>query len=594
MGVIDPPLVSVIVCTRNRPKLLRRALHSVGCQDFGNFEVIVVDDGSDEPVTLPSGPRPRMRLIRIEHQGVGAARAAGLDAARGEFVAYCDDDDEWTPDHLSMLVSYLREHPEVDLVYADSEWVQGSGPPAVAYSINYDGMLLGQENYIFATDVLHRAEAARAAGGFDPALQAYEDWDLWLRLSRRHTLRHLPAVLGRHYWHEGCVAAAEHWQDWERVHQRHQRWLAEAGDAARHDLELDAARDAPFDPATWRPGRRELIWHSLLRPNEGYGTAGRQLLLALEAEGVKVVMAPTRNQPPPGLERFYRPLDHWGRLGFYYHYWNRPGVLRCERVVNYSMWESTGVPPEHVEAINRAVALQYVPCRQNAESFRACGVRVPIKVLHHGVDAGRFPYLDRPRRENFTLGTFGDLSPRKGIDVLLRAFRDEFSPREPVRLLLKGGSPTPAYRVDDPRVTLVSGYLNPDQLLELLRQMDVFVLPSRGEGFGLCGLEAMATGLPLIATAWGGPAEYLDPADSFPLSYRLVEAGGIESNHVRYFGLWAEPDYDHLRSLMRWLYEHPDEAAAKGRRAAERVRRQWTWARVARQMIADLDELAGG
>src|SRR5262249_25587337 len=157
------------------------------------------------------------------------------------------------------------------------------------------------------------------------------------------------------------------------------------------------------------------------------------------------------------------------------------------------------------------------------------------------------------------------------IDLLIRAFQDEFAPSEPVRLVLKSARALPAYAIRDPRITLISGRTDLPELLELLRQMDVFVLPSRGEGFGLCGLEAMATGLPLIATNWSGPADYLDPQDSFPLDYRLVDAQGIESNSVRYFGQWAEPDYEHLRYLLRWLSEHPQEAAAKGRRAADRV-----------------------
>jgi hypothetical protein len=102
----------------------------------------------------------------------------------------------------------------------------------------------------------------------------------------------------------------------------------------------------------------------------------------------------------------------------------------------------------------------------------------------------------------------------------------------------------------------------------------------------------MATGLPLIATDWSGPAEYLAPQDSFPLSYRLVETQGVACYHGRYLGKWAEPDYEHLRALMRHLYEHPEEAAEKGRLAAERVHREWTWDRVATQLCRDLDTIA--
>jgi glycosyltransferase involved in cell wall biosynthesis len=330
----------------------------------------------------------------------------------------------------------------------------------------------------------------------------------------------------------------------------------------------------------------------MLRPDQGYGSVARQLVLAVEQLGIDVRMAPTFNEPPPGFERFYRRFDERGRIGFYYHYFARPGIMPCPVRVNYWMWETTRLPAEPVAEINSRVALQYVPCRQNIESFRESGVEVPIKVLHHGVDTEQFPYLKRSHGEMFTFGTFGDLGPRKGIDVLLRAFRDEFRKDEPVRLMIKGALNAPAYQLDDPRITLICGFMPQHELLEFLRRMDVFVLPSRGEGFGLCGIEAMSTGLPLIATNWSGPAEYLDPADSFPLNYRLVEAGGVESNYVRYYGQWAEPDYEHLRQLMRWTCEYRDESANRGKLASARVRAHWSWQRIAKQLRGDLDELA--
>lgn len=586
-----PPAVSVIVCSHNRPAFLERALRSVLCQRDADFEVILVDDGSDPRVE--TGCRDaRLRSIRTEHRGTGAARAAGLRAARGEFVAYCDDDDEWAPGHLAVLHAYLSAHPEVVLVYGDSWWVQDGEQGPVAYSIDYDDLLLARDNYIFASDVMHRADAARASGGFDPSLLAYEDWDLWLRMSRQHSLRHLPVVVGKHHWHGDNVAAGDHWAEWQRVYDAQQSRMIAAGRPALHGLLMDGVQPHPFDRTTWSDSRRELIWHSVLRSNEGYGSAGRQLLLALEREDIDITVAPTKSQTPAGFERFHESLTDWGKLALYYDYRVEPGVLPAERIVSYAMWESTAVPSSHIEEINAAATLHLVPCQQNLESYRACGLRVPMRVLHHGMDPSKFPMLMRRSADVFTFGTFGDLAPRKGIDVLIRAFQHEFASDEPVRLLVKGTSSTAAYAVDDPRMEFVSGFMERQTLLEFLQRMDVFVLPSRGEGFGLCGLEAMATGLPLIATNWGGPADYLDDADGFPLSYRLVETNGIASNHVRYDGLWAEPDEEHLRFLMRWLYEHPAEARAKGTMAAKRVHEHWTWDRAAADLCRYLDEVA--
>jgi glycosyltransferase involved in cell wall biosynthesis len=592
MSTGGDPMVSVIICTYNRPESLPGALDSVWAQDFPDWEVIVVDDGSDPPAVIPSHGADKVRVIRTEHRGVGAARALGLDAARGDLIAYCDDDDEWKTHHLSTLVDYLRDHPDTALVYGDSEWVQEGAEPSVAYSCDYDELQLSGSNYIFATDVLHRASPAREVGGFNPALRRYEDWDVWLRMSRKYRLRHLPAVLAVHRWSDGCVSTQDRWDDWTLVYDDHQRRLDAAGLAAHHGLAPEEALPAPFSCDTWREGRRELIWQSALQMDTGFGNSALQLLLALERQGVAIRMAPTRSQVLRGLERFALPVDHWGRFAFYFDWRHQPSFLRSEKVVVFSMWETNTIPRDQIDQINQSACLLYVPCRQNLHDYQAGGVRVPTQVLHLGVDPNEFPVVHRGRRGVFTFGSLGSLSPRKGIDVLLRAFQEEFLPGEPVRLLLKSTDRPPAYRIRDPRVTIVQSSVDRRTLRDLYGRMDAFVLPSRGEGFGLCGLEAMATGLPVIATDWSGPVEYLDPEDSFPLSYRLVDAGGAEAHGVRFFGMWAEPSYEHLRVLLRWLYEHPDAAAEKGRRAAARVHRHWTWDRVGRQMRDDLDALA--
>ncbi len=589
------PRISVIVCTWNRPEMLQCALASVRDQDIDEmYEVLVIDDGSQIPVTETENAGMAVRIIRTPHRGVGAARFEGLAAARGELIAWCDDDDAWTRDHLRVLRDFVREHPAVDLVYGDSQWAEpGAASTSVAYSVTHDGSLLKDSPYIFASDVMHRAAAAREAGGFDASLKAFEDWDLWLRMSMRGMLRHIPITLGTHHWHQECVSSTDNWEARERVRAQHQARLERAGPAALHDLVVAELRPASYDPTTWEKPRREILCHAILRANQGYGSAARQLLLALEEIGVAVTIAPTRNQPVPGFERFYRPIDDWRRIAFYYDYLDRPSVFPAERIIHYTMAESTRVPQAEVEEINRAVSLLYVPCRQNVDVFQECGVRVPMRVLHHGVDPKAFPLLERAReRDVFTFGTFGELSPRKGVDVLVRAFQDEFRPHEAVRLLMKTTASPQKWGALDPRIRVVGGFVDHNGLLDLLRQMDAFVMPSRGEGFGLCGLEAMATGLPLIATNWSGPADYLDPADSFPLNYRLVDAGGIEAHGMNFFGQWAEPDYHHLRHLLRWAYEHRDQAASCGAHAAERVHRDWTWRRAAEQMCSDLDDFA--
>src|SRR5207248_5305658 len=186
------------------------------------------------------------------------------------------------------------------------------------------------------------------------------------------------------------------------------------GAVAKDDLE--AVRPARFDRRTWSAGRRELLWHSVLGLDHSFGVVSRQLIAALTRRGVDVRIAPTRNQPVPGLRPLYRADDGRGRIGFYYDVLRRPSALSAARVVHYAVWESTVLPEGEVEEINRAVALQYTPSRRNRETYLAAGVEVPVKVLPHGIEPDRFPVLGRPSRDTVTFGTFGDFSPRKGID----------------------------------------------------------------------------------------------------------------------------------------------------------------------------------
>lgn len=590
------PLISVIVCTRNRPAGLRRAVASVLRQDEAEFEVVVVDDGSNPPGELLDDPEDRVRVIPTAQRGVGAARQEGLAAARGEYVAYCDDDDEWTSHHLRILRTALMVHPEAALVYGEAVWVPHE-PVVPAVPLSRRDTLLATLRGIGASTVMHHPRAALRAGGFDPSLDAYEDLDLWFRLQETAALHHVPVVVAIRHWTPECVSGTDHRPTWDRVYHFVQfsrgRAKPSASGVGGDRPGSDGAE--PFDPAPWQPGRKELTWQAFINAENSYGIVARELMLAVERRGVSLTLGPRRGPVPAGFERFNGERRR-NRLGFIYDSRTSPSALRCERVVQYTMRESTLVPPPQVVEINRAVSLLYVPCRHNVESFRACGVDIPIKVLPHGVDPARLHLIDRPPRDRFTFGTFGDLGWRKGIDVLVRAFWEEFRPNEPVRLLLQNSwADTDAWVFpEDPRIELLNRFVARAEVPTLLREMDAFVLPSRGEGFGLRGLEAMATGLPVIATNWSGPADYLDPADSLPLSYRLVDANAVPIGGDRLFGNWAEPDETHLRSLLRWVYERRPEAAAMGQRAAARVAARFTWDQIARQLCADLDEVAAG
>jgi glycosyltransferase involved in cell wall biosynthesis len=121
-------LVSVVLPTFNRGYCLERAIRSVLGQTYPDWELIVVDDGStdDTQAVLESFKDPRIRVFRHSvNRGVAAARNTGLAAARGEFIAFLDSDDEWRPDKLTKQLDVMTRAPTRQLAFTDLVWRRG-------------------------------------------------------------------------------------------------------------------------------------------------------------------------------------------------------------------------------------------------------------------------------------------------------------------------------------------------------------------------------------------------------------------------------------------------------------------------------------
>ncbi|MFL6261010.1 MAG: glycosyltransferase family 2 protein [Thermoanaerobaculia bacterium] len=183
------PSVSVVIPTRDRRALLKRSLASVFAQTFVDYEVIVVDDGSEVAVDCVKCGDRRVRVIRhLERMGAGAARNTGLAAAVGEFIAFLDDDDEWHADKLALQVNALHDAgPDAVLAYCGYELTL-TQTGRVLERFAPDPTLLTfrdffRRTYFGCSMPLIRASSLRAVGGFDTHLGGMQDRDLWLRLA---------------------------------------------------------------------------------------------------------------------------------------------------------------------------------------------------------------------------------------------------------------------------------------------------------------------------------------------------------------------------------------------------------------------------
>lgn len=192
--------VSVIIPTRDRHELLRAAVRSVLRQTFTNLEIWIVDDGSVPPVRLEElldAADPRLHLVRLDDQrGVAAARNVGAEKATAPFLAFLDDDDEWLPTKLEDQLEYITAEDRTAAVFSGFQAWRG---PNLMYTRipapeeNLKAALL-KEPITGPPMVLIRADVFRDLGGFDVALDRYEDWDLWLRVVQKHQMKPLPRV----------------------------------------------------------------------------------------------------------------------------------------------------------------------------------------------------------------------------------------------------------------------------------------------------------------------------------------------------------------------------------------------------------------
>lgn len=208
-----PPRVSVIVSTYNRAGYLREALASVRAQTYTDWECIVADDGSTDGTEAQmrslAAHDPRLVYVRLPNGGrPGRTRNAGVASARGELLAFLDDDDLWLPRKLELQVEVLDQEPGVQLTFGLVERFgaeTGSWPTRpVPARPTLDDLL--RDNFIPCSSVVCRRAAFLEAGSFSEEFRIVQDYELWLRIAWAGPIAAVPAVLCRYRVHEAGIS----------------------------------------------------------------------------------------------------------------------------------------------------------------------------------------------------------------------------------------------------------------------------------------------------------------------------------------------------------------------------------------------------
>ncbi len=202
--MVTSSLVSIIIRTKDRPQLLKRAIQSIATQIYRPLEVVLVNDGgcdiSLEELKEFLGEIP-LNYIKLD-KNVGRAKAGniGIENSKGEYVGFLDDDDEYLPDHIEKLF-YAITNNRTDIVYSGCKMIKSvfsyekaiyhdiSLEMTFNYDFSYSRLLL--ENYIPFISLLFKKDVLTSIGGFDEDFDLYEDWDLLIRAAEKYNFYHI-------------------------------------------------------------------------------------------------------------------------------------------------------------------------------------------------------------------------------------------------------------------------------------------------------------------------------------------------------------------------------------------------------------------
>jgi autotransporter strand-loop-strand O-heptosyltransferase len=274
--------------------------------------------------------------------------------------------------------------------------------------------------------------------------------------------------------------------------------------------------------------------------------------------------------------------------------------------VLFTVWESTEYPEAFMKNLKLYDQL-WVPSEWQRAASIAQGIPEGfVKVVPEGVDADIYKPLDEKlnlpgilKSPVFNFVYVGQWQPRKSTEEVCKAFIKAFPNNENVRLYLSADTLFPsdtyksteerlvAYGINDPRIIPVH-YEEREEYIRRLQNADCFVSCARSEGWGLPIIEAMAVGIPVIVSDWGGSTEYHKGAITVPVK-QLIKPFGIYGNWD-VPGKWCEPDYDKLVEVMQDVYRNDYKESAL--KLSEKIRTEFSWDAAAQKGFNVLKELS--
>lgn len=376
-------------------------------------------------------------------------------------------------------------------------------------------------------------------------------------------------------------------------------------------LEFDFSSLADRMRSRTDDGRPYFDFWSPLSMVDGYGRHAIDIWKGLHALGAEAVL---RSSGGRFLHRAYMPdailAEHRmnmvrppAKVGVAFTVPYDPKLIGHQSPVKIALtqFETDTVPERHVERVNQCDHL-IVTSSFQPKIWKRCGCKVPISVMTPGIDTDFFAYAERPAHPTFNVLLLGALSPRKNADGALRIFQEASEGNPDWRLTIKSrgelAKDVRQLAARDRRIEVVFRDAAPGEVLDLYHAHDCLLWPSRGEGVGLPPLEAMSTGMEVVASFNSGMMDYLTEKNSYSVkASHKVPAGGPgltwDVDYIKEFGevgsFW-EPDFGHAVKQLRKCFNNWLAGKGKGRAAAEYVRSSHTLRHQAASVLRVVEE----
>jgi glycosyltransferase involved in cell wall biosynthesis len=205
------PLISIIIPCYNQAHFLGEAVESVLAQSYPHYEIIIVDDGSTDDTSKVASSYPAVRCVRQRNAGLSAARNAGVKVSRGQFLVFLDADDRLLADALQSGLNCFQGHPECVFVSGHYCHINADGSARLQFPQRHLEIdpyrTLLQRNYIgMHATVMYRRQIFEIVGGFATSLQSCEDYDMYLRIVRKHSVRRHDRIVAEYRSHDASMS----------------------------------------------------------------------------------------------------------------------------------------------------------------------------------------------------------------------------------------------------------------------------------------------------------------------------------------------------------------------------------------------------